>query len=177
MKNTDTVEIQVRVFNTSGTMLCLITQEELVFFNSAGGLVEHMVIHRDTNGHFKSPETTWNVKGHKRNVPVAHILHGIVGQQRRVQYQSDDRRVETPRFDLRCSTHFVGEPGKKRTRRQRADAFDGMADSPDLTMPTVFYDTKAEALAALSMAVNFLPEAQFHIEEEKVVKFVVVRDV
>ena len=157
-------------------MTCLISQEELVFFTAAGGAVENMVIHRDPNGNFKTPEISWNVKGRKRNVPVTHILHGIVGQDRRVTYKSTDPRVGSPRFDLRCSTHPApGPPGKRRTRRPRS-GLEELGNSQDVTMPSVFYDTKAEALAALSMAVNFLPEGQFHIEEEKVVKFKVVQD-
>lgn len=109
--------IEVSVFGTSGSVAVLIHNEVLAILKAKGAEVGRMLVHldgKDAIG-YKSPEILWDVKGKRRNVPVAHIIHGVVGQRRRVRYQSTDDRVISPRLDLRVSTHHVGEPG--RTRR------------------------------------------------------------
>jgi hypothetical protein len=117
-QGTDAV-VQMPVAKTDGSVTVLFDAADLSRLEDKGITPEEVVVRVEPNtGKFRSPELVWNVRGTRRVVPLAHLIHGIVGQRRRVKFISRDRRVAGPNLDLRKRYALVGEPGRTRRRRR-----------------------------------------------------------
>ncbi len=132
------VLVQIPVYGTGGTVAVLFDSVDLDALKSRGALPERMIVHRDAKQRdgYKSPEIPWNVQGRRRNTPVSHIVHDIVGQRRRVRYNSGDERVPSRRLDLRAITHTIGPPGS--ARKHKAGGAKELA-GPRFTIEIVTY--------------------------------------
>lgn len=168
----DVTKQEVKVHGTNGTMTVLFYERDLAALRSMGVRVGDMVIHRSPSSkEFKSPEIPWKVKGERRNIPVSHLLHDIVGQNKRVRYKSDDARVMEAQFDLRPDTHELYGTGKPRGKKPKAKIMKAPAEDKILG----HFETQEEVAAAFHTARALEPESDFEIEEEKVTVYRLVR--
>ncbi len=119
------VEIQIAVYGTAGTTLVLFEATELDFLKSIGARLEDLIVFSNKPG---SPEPyrpvevrRWLVKGRRRNIPVAHLLLGIVGEGRHVRYRSTDPRVASRVLDMRKEFLHLAPavPEAEKARRRR----------------------------------------------------------
>lgn len=164
-KKADTL-IKVKIHGSPDAFAdVLIYEEDLARLQALGITPGDMVIHTIVRGgkrELKSPEVAWTVRGVRQNVPVSHVIHDIVGQNRRIRYQSTDGRVADRAFDLRPDTHTPpGPPGKKRNsgkkRRQAADKYRvevvelhaAVCDGPSGKVMLATFETEEEAYAFL----------------------------
>lgn len=116
-----TTAVGVGRHNRPDKILCLVFERDLERLRVSGKGVRDWVCYPNYTDYAavpKSPDVALKLPGRtKHNYPVTHVIHGIVGEMRRVESLSTDPRVVDKRFDLRPPMHTVSEPTAHRTPR------------------------------------------------------------